>query len=357
MALLSCKSLALSVCLAIAAGGVSVGQAAAQTNPLSFKDQTITMVIGYAAAGGTDASGRLFAPYLAANLPGNPAIVVRNMPGAEGVTALNYFVQQTKPDGLTLTMGSGSQVDPIHYRKGTAVYDLTQFQFIGGAGRGGTFVVINKSAIPRIHDRAGPPVMMGSLDATRSGMLMVLWGTEYLGWNTKWIVGYRSTNDLMLALERGEVDMTGTANLFQIQHLIDSGKFAIFVQSGSLENGQYLPRSEFGDAPVFFNQMGGKIESPLAQAAFAYWNSFRQVDKWLALAPGTAPGIVAAYRNAFNKAIADPEFTVKSKKISEDFAPISPDDMANLIITLARTPDEAIDFIKELQRKQGVRVE
>jgi hypothetical protein len=56
------------------------------------------------------------------------------MPGAEGMTALNFFVQQVKPDGLTLTMGSGSQAEPTHYRKPQSQFDPTTFVFIGGAG-------------------------------------------------------------------------------------------------------------------------------------------------------------------------------------------------------------------------------
>src|SRR3954453_7713296 len=102
--------------------------------PVSFQGKQILMVIGYAAGGGTDTAGRLIAANLGKHLPGNPTIVVQNVPGGDGMVALNYIVQQTKPDGLTITMGSGTQIDPLHSRKPQAKYDPKDFNFIGGAG-------------------------------------------------------------------------------------------------------------------------------------------------------------------------------------------------------------------------------
>src|SRR4051794_18734799 len=86
------------------------GDAAAQA-PVTFQGKTITMLIDSAAGGGTDLTGRLLAPFLSKHLPGNPIVIVRNMPGAEGTVALNYFVQQVVPDGLTLITGAGPSID------------------------------------------------------------------------------------------------------------------------------------------------------------------------------------------------------------------------------------------------------
>src|SRR5690349_11120621 len=79
---------------------------------VDFKGKTVNMIVGSEPGGGTDAAGRLTAPFFEKYLPGNPAIVVRNMPGAQGVTAINSAIQQTKPDGLTIIAGSSSQADP-----------------------------------------------------------------------------------------------------------------------------------------------------------------------------------------------------------------------------------------------------
>src|ERR1700682_3813621 len=79
---------------------------------VSFQGKTVSMIVGYAAGGGTDAFGRLAASFLTNALPGAPTVVVRNVPGAEGITAMNYFVQQVVPDGLTIAAGAHTAADP-----------------------------------------------------------------------------------------------------------------------------------------------------------------------------------------------------------------------------------------------------
>jgi tripartite-type tricarboxylate transporter receptor subunit TctC len=330
------------------------GPAVAAEGP-SFKGQSITMIIGFAPGGGTDASGRLIAQYLAKNLPGSPGVIVRNVPGADGLTALNYFVQQVKPDGLTVTMGSSTQADPIFYRAPQSHYDPSKFEFVGGVGRGGTVLLIQSAAKKRLTDKTQPPVIMGALGGVpRSGMLMTAWGIEYLGWNAKWVLGYRGTNDLMIALDRGEVEMTSTANMFQINKLMQGGKFSILTQSGSLQNGQILGRPDFGDTPIFSHLMEGKIKDPLAEKGFEFWRAQASIDKWLALPPGTPKEIVAAYREAYRKLATDSDFTKLGQKISEDFSPMSHEDVESLIKILADSPPEALSYTKVLLRKQGV---
>src|ERR1700751_4776159 len=88
------------------------GTGALAQGALSFKGKTITMLVGSEAGGGTDAAGRLIAIFLKKYLPGEPTVVVQNMPGASGMTELNYFVRRTQPDGLTVSMGSISTIDP-----------------------------------------------------------------------------------------------------------------------------------------------------------------------------------------------------------------------------------------------------
>ena len=179
------------------------GAVACADEPVSFKGKTITMMVASPPGGGTDSSGRLIAPLLGNLLPGKPTIVVRNIPGAEGVTAMNFFVKQVAPDGLTVTMGSTTQADPLLYRRPQSQYDPTTFAIIGGAGRGGTALIIRRDAEARLTDSRAAPAVMGALGGVpRSGMLATAWGIDILGWNAKWVLGYRGTKDLMLALAR-----------------------------------------------------------------------------------------------------------------------------------------------------------
>jgi len=328
--------------------------AAAAADEVSFKDKTITFIVASPSGGGTDTSGRLIAPLMASHLPGKPTVIVRNIPGAQGITAMNYFVRQVVPDGLTATMASSTIADPLLFRRAQSQYDPTAFFTVGGVGRGGTTLVIRKAAKERLAGR-GAPLIMGALGGVpRSGMLMTAWGIEFLGWNVRWVTGYRGTSELMLALERGEIDLTSTANLFEIQKLLDTGKIEFLAQSGTLRKGQIAPRPDFGSAPIFASLMQGKIKDPVVQQAFDYWASLTSIDKWLALPPKTPDPIVGAYRNAYAAAFTDRSFAELGKKISEDFEPVPYDDVDFLVGKLADIPPQSIAYISTMLRKQGI---
>ena len=346
-------------CLAIGLFSlVAASTAAFADDPVSFRGKSIVVIVGSPAGGGTDASARLIASLMANYLPGKPAVLVRNIPGAQGITAMNYFVKQVAPDGLTVMMASTTQADPLLYRKPQAQFDPTTFAFVGGVGRGGTVLLIGKEAEARLHDKGGAPVVMGALGGVpRSGMQTTAWGIEFLGWNAKWVLGYRGTSDLMIALERGEIDMTSTANLFQVHKFLGNGRFKILSQSGALHGGQTVPRPEFGDAPLFAALMQGRIREPIAQKAFDYWGSMTTLDKWFALPPKTPEAFVRAYRSAYKAAAADPEFAELGKRISEDIDPMAYEDVEFLIGRLGGTPPEAIAYLSAMLRKQGIEAE
>jgi tripartite-type tricarboxylate transporter receptor subunit TctC len=331
---------------------------AAALEVVSFQGKTVSMIVGYAPGGGTDAFARLVASFLTNALPGAPSVVVRNIPGAEGITAMNYFVQQVAPDGLTVAAAANTAADPLNYRKPQSRYDPMNFEVIGGIGRGGTAVLISKEAEKRLADKRAPPVAMGALGGVqRSGMLVTTWGIEFLGWNAKWVLGYRGTNELMLALERGEIDMTATANQFLIGKLLESGRFKILVQTGAQKNGRLVPRADFGDAPILASMLEGKIDDPLASKAFEYWGSIVAMDKWLALPPKSPAPLLEAYRDAYARMVRDPQFVDRGKLISDEFEPLMHEDIEALIRTLGRMPPQAIDYITDLLRKQGLEVQ
>src|SRR5262249_35370683 len=159
----------------------------------------------------------------------------------------------------------------------------------------------------------------------------------FLGWNTKWVVGYRGTNDLTVALDRGEIDMTATGTVPLVQKMLGTGKFKILAQSVMLEHGKFVKRPDFGDAPIIANDMTGNIKDPVAEKGFEYWIALNMMDKWLALPPGTPKPIVDAYRKAFEDMAKDPEYIQRGS----DYTPVSHEDIEQLVQTLAATPDES----------------
>ena len=345
------KSFFLLLCLCLALGAPP---AAAQHAP-SFNGKTISMLVSSAPGGGTDTTARLIAPFLTKYLPGNPAVIVRNMPGADGLVALNFFVQQADRDGLTMVTGDAPSIDPIRYRAPQSHYDPGKFEYVGGIGRGGSMIIINSAAEGRLHDKTARPLNMGIATAVpRSGQLLAAWGIGFLGWNAKWVVGYRSTSALMIALEQGEIDMTATSNLFSLAAPIESGKFKVVIQSGALQDGKTVPRPEFADVPVLSDELAGKFRDPIAARAFDYWRAVLMVDKFLALPPDTPGPTVEAYRKAYRDMIADADFNERGRRMSEVFSPMTDADVTGLVRNVVETPPEAVDYLSSLLHKQGI---
>jgi hypothetical protein len=171
------------------------------------------------------------------------------------------------------------------------------------------------------------------------------------------VLGYRGSSELMLALERGEIEMTATGNLFLIQRLIDTGKFKILVQSGALRDGAIIGRPDFGDAPILAKVLEGKINDPLASKAFEYWSAIAVMDKWTALPPKSPKPMQDVYRQAFGKMAHDAEYLDRGKKISDDFEPMSSKDVETLIHKLGSLPPEATEYMTVILRKQGLDVQ
>lgn len=352
------KSVYASLCsLGLSVVSVAVSSASAQAE-VSFQGKNVTMIIGSAPGGGTDASGRAIARFLGKYLPGSPSVVVQNMPGASGITAMNHFVHRTQPDGLTVVMGSNSIIDPVIYRNSKAQYDTRDLRMVGGVGRGGTVLFIKKDAEKRLYDRSAEPVVIGTIGPVpRAGMQPAVWSIEYLGWNAKWVAGYPGSNEVMLALDRGELDLSATSNIFLVEERIKTGAVKILFQGGQLESGKVIGRPEFGDAPIFLAQMQGKITDPIAQKAFEYWVALSSIDKWLGLAPGTSDEILMTYRATFKELSADPEFIKVGDTISDGFSPVDALDVEAFVRTCAETPQEALNYLSDLMRKQGLRVQ
>ena len=332
----------------------SIAAGAASAEPVTFKDSRITIIVGYPTGGGADLTARLVAPLMSKYLPGNPTIVVQNMPGAEGVKALNHFAKQVKPDGLTLYVGSANEFDPVRSRSSAAQYDLSKLSFVGGNVRFQSVTLINKAAKNRLLDKSSSPVMMGSPGYPRSGSQTVAWGVEYLGWNVKWVTGYRGTTEIILASERGEIDMrSDSSNKDAILSQIRSGKFEVATLGGRVPSG-VIVAPEYAGAPQIVEQIAGKIQDPVAKAAFDYWMTMLSIDKWLALPPDTSPEIVAAHRDALLKVSGDPDF----KKGAEFLELILTDHRGfeNAVNILDQTPQAAVDFMAGILRKQGLDV-
>jgi len=341
-------------CIAVLAWPAMSRFAAADSDQ-SFAGKIVTMTIGFSAGSSTDLYGRTLGRYLVHYLPGAPGLVVVNQLGAGGVVALNDWANRAKPNGLFAAIGAQSQTDPDALIRTHAKYDPATFNFVGGLGAPSQGLFVNKDALTRLYDKSAKPVVMGLVGTTlRGGHYQVLWGAKFLGWNVKWVRGYTATAELRQAMERGEIDMTTFGASTDIEYLLGTGRFAVVSQTGTVDAGKRVPRSIFGAAPLMSDLVKGNIKEPLAQKAFDYWENVSQVGMWLALPPRTPQPIAAAYLNAYQATLANPNYRSEFGKIDPDSPVASKANLENLVGKLAKVSPETLDYIQAELQRQGI---
>jgi tripartite-type tricarboxylate transporter receptor subunit TctC len=331
------------------AGPASAQSTLEQKGP--FQGQNLTMIISFAAGGPVDGVARIMGNAIADHLPGKPKIIYTNLPGADGVAALNRLYLATKPDGLTFLIGAGNQLSPVNLKREQVKYDATKLALIGGLANSSSFLLVRKDAAARLQDRSAEPIRMGAIDGTRSSNQMAIWGAETLGWNLKMIFGYAGNAAIVLAMQQGEIDMLATNDVDVIQRSAASGEGTVVAQTGMLSKGNIIPGPAVEPAPILLtNLIEGKLDGQ-ARDAFAFWSRFRQIGIWFTLPPDTPDNYVALYRTAFQKAVDDPKFIKLIARFNPDPIEMSVEDLSALIKEMANTSDHLVEYIDRMTQK------
>ncbi len=323
---------------------------------VSFEGKTVKVIVASNAGGGTDLSGRLINRFMQKYLPGNPRFVYQYMGAGGGkIKAANYLANRIKPDGLTFMQTDSSPIQPHVLRRKVIKYDPTKFIAIGGVNRGGSVLFIRKDAHKRLTDKNAAKVNVGGISGARAWQAMNVWGAEFLGWNLKWIVGYPGTGALVKAISQGEIDVLATQNAYIINELEDAGVIDLIAQEGIRDADGYNPRSSFKDLPIFPLLLKEKKIGKLAMAGYESWMGPSTIDKWQTLPPKTPAEYVKVYRDAFQKAVHDPEFLkLARKQFSEDLVSVTGESLNKRLPQIVDVPKEVLDYASKLRKKYDV---
>jgi tripartite-type tricarboxylate transporter receptor subunit TctC len=315
-----------------------VSSAQAQAN--FYEGKTVTIVIG-AKSGSLAIAAQIVAHHMGKYLPGKPTVIVQNMPGAAHLLATNHVFNIAKPDGLTL-LAANPNVAIAQLSKVEQVrFDVQKFQWIGSSGADGvafsirsdlpfkTFAELKKADRELIAGTTGP----GS-NAHDFPLLL----KEFAGAKLKLVSGYPANSDVLLALERKEVD-SWSALATTIKLAADRGAVRPLVRGRVAMPG-------FENLPVDEDL----ATSPLGKSLMAIKAIPMAVGRAFALAPGTPADRVAMLREAFAKALKDPELAAEGKKAKILFSHISHDqvqkDFASLFKQTPETLKEMGKYIK-----------
>ena len=316
-----------------------------------YEGKTLKILVSSGTGGGTDTAARLVSRFIGKYLPGNPRVLVQNMPGGGGTIANNYFFSEVKPDGLTIMQDSSSGVGNFVRGGSTIKYEPRKNRMIGGVARSGTLIMIRNDARERLTNRSAKPVVVGDSDGIRSWVAMTVWAAEYLGWNLRWIYGYPGSRELQLAIRQGEIDIWGTANVKLVKDLQREGLVQILFAEDERR------REDFPGVPSFLETLGAKKPTGLAWQAFVGWAGSPELDKFLVAPAATPEHLVKSLREAFAKVMKDPEVDKEGDKFFGDgWKPIAPERVEDLVREETSVSKEAKDFTAKLRQKYNLPV-
>jgi tripartite-type tricarboxylate transporter receptor subunit TctC len=299
-----------------------------------YAGKTVTIVVGYKAGGGYDATARLLARHLPKHIPGKPTMIVQNMPGANSLIAANHVYSVAKPDGLTIgTFNRNLPIAQLTKVEG-AKFDMLKFAWIGSAASEATILAI-RSDLPyrTVEDlkKAPKPIVIGATGPGANTYDFPLLLKEFLGLNLKIVTGYSSSADIMLAIERKEVD--GRAgSLTSITPFIDRKLVRPVMRARAVEPGiEQLPMDE-SIAPT-----------PRAKAIMALRSAPEIVGRPYVMPPGTPDEMLRIMREAFVKAIADKELVAEATKAKLDLNFVNADEALKVMKEVLNQPKDVVD--------------
>ncbi|MGH8641556.1 MAG: Bug family tripartite tricarboxylate transporter substrate binding protein [Burkholderiales bacterium] len=323
-------TLLLMAMLALAA--VSPRDGAAQSS--TYEGKTITIVVGFKAGGGYDRTARILARHLPKHIPGKPTVIVQNMPGANSITAANHVYAVARPDGLTIGTFNRNLVLAQLTNVPGVKYDMTKFAWIGSAASETTVLAI-RSDLPykTFADlrKAGKTVVIGATGPGANTYDFPLLLKEFLGVDLKIVSGYSSSADIMLAIERKEVDARA-GSYTSLRPFIDRKLVHPVIRARAIEPGiEQLPVDE-SFAPT-----------PRAKAIMALRSAPEVIGRPFVMTPGTPADALRTIREAFAKAIKDPELVAEATKAKMELEYLSGEETLKIINEVLSQPKDIVD--------------
>jgi tripartite-type tricarboxylate transporter receptor subunit TctC len=322
----------------------SVAPASAQSPADFYRGKTVTIVVSTSSGGGYDALARAIARHIGRLIPGNPTVVVRNMPGAGGITAVNWLYNTAEKDGTVIGLvQNGTPLEPLFGTK-AARYDATKFNWLGTPSYEVSMVLVwNAVPVNTVDDLRKRETTMGASGANSTPAFYTRLLNATLGTKMKLIVGYPGQNDAFLAMERGELD--GYPSVFY--SALTSTRPTWLKDKKVKAIVQYGPQrlQELPDVPFATDLIKNEDDKLMMQAASAP----QALGRPLLLPPDVPADRVAAVRKALADTFTDAQFKADAAKIGLIVnAPQTGQQLQEVIARAYASPARVVERIQKL---------
>jgi tripartite-type tricarboxylate transporter receptor subunit TctC len=307
-----------------------------------YTGKTMIIIVGADTGGGYDAQARLMSRHLGRFIPGQPAMIVQNMPGAGSLIAANNLYNTAPKDGTVIGLLQRGVLSSKFTNPGGVRFDLAKFNWVGNLSSETAVVVAwHTTPLKTLQDVLNQEMLVAGTGATidtetTPRLLNALIGTKF-----RVISGYSGTADAVLAMERGEVHGIGDWSWSNVKtrrpdYLRDK-KIRVLLQVAT----EKLP--DLPDVPLAMDFVKNDADNKIMELFLAQKSAARPV----VAPPGVPADRMAAIRAAFDKMIADPEFLkdAAAQKLELDPAPAS--EIEKVIKLFASTPEDVGQRLKE----------
>ena len=323
------KSIALS--LGLLAGGsmlVSTGLTA-PAEAQYYKGKTIQIIVGFS-AGGTDSAARIIARRLSKYIPGNPNVVVKNMPGGASLKAQNFIFERAKPDGLTIGHNPFQAMAEVTKRKGVR-FSYPKFTYIAGVKQAGYIAVARPDIVPGGLKNSGDvtkvnkPLSYTGRNPLHSIDVMTTLAFDMLGMKHSYVPGFRGSASITTSLAQNETNITGAGSVHWIKHLTprmaNKGQLVSLFQFGIAEqDGSLISDPSYPGVPIFpnyYKKVKGKAPSGPDWEAFEFARKMTGTANHFVLGPPNMnPEAAEILRAAYAKSMADPATKAEAVKLA-----------------------------------------
>lgn len=356
--------LTLSLAVGLAACGSSSDSSHNPANQsaedFSFAGETITVVIGLDASAGGTTLGRLFAKHLEKNLPGNPTVIVNNMPGASTLNAHLHVLLKAPKDGTTVYYGPRSSLGELLKLPGFS-FKYSEFTPLGGVQVAGLVVYTRTDALA--GGVSGPQdiigkgeLKFGGMPAEHGRMIISTMALDLIGANYKYIGGYPSSGNIRAAIISGEVNTaTDAAHAYLNQVvpvLVDEGKaLPMFSMPLLDENGGMVQNDLVPDIPALhhlYESLNNALPSGVLWDSIATLLEIDQTMQHVFLGPpGMDPAAAEVFRAGLEKALTSKEYIDEANRVLS-YAPgfVSYQRQAEILGATDNVSDEVIKYIQ-----------
>jgi tripartite-type tricarboxylate transporter receptor subunit TctC len=327
--------------VAALAAAVAATPARAQSSDL-LAGKTVTLLIGFGTGGGYDLWGRTVARHIGKHLPGKPTVVPQNMPGAGSYVAASHLYAAAPKDGTVFgIIARDAALGPLSNAPG-ARFDATKMSWLGSPTREHNACIANSSAkVKTVSDLRDKELILGDTGpgtGTRSYPKVL---NDLFGYKFKIVSGFRSSSDVFLAMERGEVEGI-CESLDSINQRkpdwIPNKVVNVLLQAGAES------RPELKGVPNVLTLARNDEEKQLLEFLYAG----QDIGRPFTAPPDLPPERLKMLRDAFAATMTDPEFVADVQRSKLDLEPVDGEHLAALIARIYATPKPIIERVGNL---------